>query len=251
VFWQQPSELKNLIFTNFQKLTVNFIFSTVIAQVIVIPFLMGVLKYKKMDGSFRPFIFLLFAGILAELSSFILIALLHRSNAPAIKIYSLAECIIILWLFCRWGLFDSRKSYFYILLIICIIFWLLEEIVFGGILNFIPFFRIFYSFLIVLISINQINYLMLVNVGRNLFRNARFIICIAFIIFFIYQILYEAAYFVADHSTENYSLTNNIISLFGYINLLVNILYIAAVYFIPQGGLRRFGKNINFDQMFK
>lgn len=225
----------------------NFIFSTLLAQLIFIPFLMGVLNYRKMDGAFRPFIFFLFAGVLAELSSFILIALLHRSNAPAIKLYSLAECVIILVLFHRWGLFSNRKAYFYVLLATCVVFWFFEEVVFGGIYNFIPFFRIFYSFIIVLISINRVNYIILVNAGRTLFRNARFLICIAFIIFFIYQILYEAAYFVSDHSGENYSVTNNIISLFGYINLLVNLLYIAAVYFIPKGTLNRLGKSFNFE----
>jgi len=226
---------------------VNFIFSTFVAQAVVIPFLMGVLKYRKMDDSFRPFIFLLFAGVLTELSSVILIILLHRSNAPAINLYSLAECIIILLLFHKWGLFRDRKMHFYLLLVVCIIFWVVEEIIFGGIYNFVPFFRIFYSFIIVLISINRVNYIILVNAGRTLFRNAKFLLCIAFIIFYIYQILYEAAYFVSDHTGESYSVTNNIISLFGYINLLVNLLYIAAVYFIPEGSLNRLGKNFNFD----
>ena len=202
-----------------------------------------------MDGSFKPFIFLLLAGVLGEVASAILI-LSHNTNAPAIKIYSLVECLLILILFFRWGLFRRRKQYFYLLVFICIIFWVIEEIIFGGLFTFLPFFRIFYSFVIVLISINLLNYVILLNAGKNLFTNARFLICIAFIIFFTYQILYEAAFFISQGSTGN-SVTDTIISLFAYINLLANLIFIPAVYFIPCSGAGRFDKSFNFGETFE
>ena len=151
-----------------------------------------------------------------------------------------------LMLFYNWGLFKGKKTFYYSLLFICVAFWSIEEIIFGGIYNFVPFFRIFYSFILVLVSINQLNYTILINSGKNLFRNCKFLLCIAFIIFFIYQILYEAAYFVSDHSTNNYFVTNTIISFFAYINLIVNLIYIPAVYFIPDRYEMGFDKNINF-----
>ncbi|MGI8951109.1 MAG: hypothetical protein ACR2FN_05950 [Chitinophagaceae bacterium] len=172
---------------------------------------------------------------------------LHVTNAPQSKIYSLIECIIILVLFHAWGFLKQRKFWFYLLLSICIIFWFIESIIFLGIKDFTPFFRIFYSFIIVLISINQINYVIIRNTTRNLFKNAKFLICIGFVIFFIYQILYEAAYYVSVNTKNDYMVTSDVISLFSYINTFVNLIYFVAVFFIPQREDFYFGKDSNFS----
>lgn len=222
-------------------------YAFLINEIVIVPALIGFVRYKKIDKTFRPFIFLLFAGALSECAGYFFFMRLHVTNAPQSKIYSLIECIIILVLFHAWGFLKQRKFWFYLLLSICIIFWFIESIIFLGIKDFTPFFRIFYSFIIVLISINQINYVIIRNTTRNLFKNAKFLICIGFVIFFIYQILYEAAYYVSVNTKNDYMVTSDVISLFSYINTFVNLIYFVAVFFIPQREDFYFGKDSNFS----
>lgn len=106
--------------------------------------------------------------------------------------------------------------------------WITENILFNKIETFSPWFRVTYAFVTVLLSINEINYL-IVQDNKNLIRNARFLVCLGFIIFFIYQIIYEASLFVGSDTV--FSL--QVIFMFNYINAFVNLIYAIAVLFVP------------------
>lgn len=222
---------------------VNFLLS----EIIIVPVILGIIKYRQMEKSYRPFILLLLAAVVTELVNYTIFVRNGIPNAPAIKIYSLVECILILFLFHGWRFLKENDKLFYLIIFLFFGGWFIESILFAGIKDFSPYFRIFYSFIVVLLSVNQINYTLMVTTEKNLLRNSKFLICIAFVIFFIYQILYEAAYFVSDYSEKNNSLTSNIISYFGYINLLVNLIFIPAVYFIPKQGKFFFRKHTKIN----
>jgi hypothetical protein len=103
---------------------------------------------------------------------------------------------------------------------------------FDKIHDFSPFFHVSYSFVIVMLSINEINYL-ITHENRQLFRNGRFLICLGFIIFFIYQILYEGSYYISRQD-PNPVVTITITSYSAYINVLTNIIYAIALLYIPS-----------------
>jgi hypothetical protein len=101
-----------------------------------------------------------------------------------------------------------------------------ENIFFGKITIFSPYFRILYAFLLTLMSITEINY-KITHDNKNLFRSPRFIICIGLILFFVYQILYEWAYQVSIlKGPTNFTMIIN--SLFAYMDALVNIIFAIA-----------------------
>jgi hypothetical protein len=79
-------------------------------------------------------------------------------------------------------------------------------------------------------SITEVNF-KIIHDNKNLFRNPKFIICIGFIIFFIYQIIYEWAYQLS--LVEPTYFTRTISSMFGYINALTNIIFSIAFLLIP------------------
>lgn len=218
-----------------------------LSEIIVVPLAMGIWKYRSMERSFRPFVILLMAAVLAEFSSFTFYIRLGIANADVFRVYSLVESILVLMLFHGWGFLIDRKRLFYLLLAVCFLAWLPESILYFGTPVFSPFFPILYSFIIVLVSINQINQIIITNTDRTLFKNSKFLLCIGFVIYFIYQILYEASYFVSDQTNSSYSLTTGIIGFFSYINFFVNLLYIPAVYFIPKEGGLFFTKNSKFE----
>lgn len=206
---------------------VSFLFS----QSVLLPLIIGLIRFRKIQSSYRPFVILIMAAALTELLSFLSIRL-FRTNAIVSNVYCLAECLLILYQFYRWRFHARPRKWYWTIPALCVLIWLTENLVFFKILEFGPVFRVSYAFLAVMLSINEINYL-ITHENRQLFKNARFLICIGFIVYFLYQILFEGALLLADSETDT-AISNKIISLSVYVNVLVNIVYAAAMWMIPE-----------------
>lgn len=205
-----------------------------LSQSILIPLIIGLVRMRKLKNTYYPFLILLVVGTLSEVVSSVLIDYYHTSNAIVIKIYSLLECLLILYQFYVWKNHGTNRRIFVFLLAFCVVFWLVEAVVFRQINTFSPYFRVFYAFVIVLFSINQINAMMFRHDGP-LFKSPRFLLCLGFIIFFLYQILLEASFFVsADPSAYQSEVADKIIVGFSYINFTINLLYAVALLFVSD-----------------
>ncbi|MGZ3754661.1 MAG: hypothetical protein ACXVAY_15485 [Mucilaginibacter sp.] len=206
------------------------VFTFLLSQSILLPLVAVLIYLKKIPPNWMPFIWLIIVAFLTEEVSFIAIAYFKAGNAPIIKIYSLIECCLILYQFRLWKNENFARTTFWILTGICIAGWIVENIIFGELNTFSPFFRVFYAFVVVLISINQINAI-IVRQDGPLLKNPKIILALSFIIFFIYQIIYEASYFIGS---ETSIVANKIILGFGYINFAVNILYVVVILLINK-----------------
>ncbi|GAA0550894.1 hypothetical protein [Chitinophaga japonensis] len=210
----------------------NHIANFLLSELVAIPLIIGAVRFYRINTSYHPFILLLLMAFTSEAISFICIHFFHYNNAITVNIYALIESLILLYQFRAWGFLHRKQRLFYTLVAVFILLWTVENIVFFKIETYSPFFKGAYSFVIVLLSINEINY-MIVQDSRLLFRNAKFLICLGFIIYFIYQIIYEASYYVLGKD-DVVSVATRIISLFGYVNAFVNLLYGVAVFLIPE-----------------
>lgn len=207
--------------------TISFLFS----QLILLPLIIGLIRIRKIQSNYYPFVALIILGALSELLSFLSIRL-FGSNAVVSNIYTLLECMLILYQFYRWRFYAQPRKWHLIIPAICLLIWITENLVFMYITQFRPAFRISYAFVIVMISINEINYL-ITHENRQLFKNARFLICIGFIIFFLYQILFEGSYYFSKIGSTPV-VSNKIFALQVYVNAFVNVIYAAAMLFIPE-----------------
>jgi hypothetical protein len=142
----------------------------------------------------------------------------------------LLEWTLIAWQFHVWGFLKQNKRAFYGLLVFTTTFWIGENLFFHNITGIVPYFRFLYFFLIVLLSINKINF-MITHDNRNLFRNPRFLLCIGFIIYFIYMIVFYWAFEVSLFGKTEIS--NIITFLMAYMNAFTNIIYAIAFLLIP------------------
>jgi hypothetical protein len=212
-------------------LSMHPIVSFLISQTILIPLIIGVIRFPKIDSTYYPFILLLLMGFTAEAISFICRMGFHARTDVPINIYGLIECIILLFQFHTWGFLRHRKSWFYLLLTFFILTWITENIIFGKIEDFALVFRVSYCFAVTLLCINQINYMIVQQDGKSLFVNAKFLICISLIIYCVYEIIYDAAYFIGKN---NSAAATKIIDLFNYMNATVNLLFGVAALLIPE-----------------
>src|SRR6202012_844429 len=203
-------------------------FNFLLSQSIIIPIIVALIRFRKIGKVYYPLLLLLLIGLVTEVASRICINA-FQTNAPVIKIYSLVECCIILYQLYLWKNSSKYTRGFAILMAVCFIFWVVEVIVFKNINTFSPYFRVFYAFVIILLCINQINSMMFYQ-KVNLLKNPVFIICLAFIILFLYQIILEASYYIGSDIKS--PVANEIIMGFSYINFFINLMCAVGVYFM-------------------
>ena len=206
------------------------IFTWLISISIVFPLIAGLIRFRRIGKSYQPFFILVVVGVVTELINGYVCYVKHSSNAVISNAYILVEWLLILWQFRVWGFLQARNNVYYALLAVTCSIWITENLVLGHLGEFSPYFRFFYYFLIVLLSVNKINF-MITHDNRNLLRHPGFLICIAFIIFFIYKIIYEWAYQTSLFGATE--ITSKIIMLDGYINALTNIIFAVAFLKIP------------------
>jgi hypothetical protein len=206
------------------------IFIWLVGLTILLPLIAGLIRLRRIDRNYQPFFILLVTGFINELINGYVVGTRHSSNAINSNIFALIEWILILWQFQVWGTLRSGKKTYYALLLVSCAIWVTENLVLGHILEFSSYFRFFDSFLIVLLSVNKINF-MITHDNRNLLRHPGFLICIGFIIYFIYKIIYEWAYQTSLFGATD--ITTTIIMLIGYINALTNIIFAIALLKIP------------------
>jgi len=202
-----------------------------ISQSILLPIIAGLVRLNRIDKRYQPFYILLWIGFITEIISFILIKYYHHSNAISVNTYNLVEWVLIACQFHVWGFLKQKPRIFYALLALGTLVWAIENLVFGKITEFGPYFCFFYYFVIVLLSIRTINF-MITHDNRSLFRNPQFLICIGFIIYFLYMILYYWASTVSTYGRSVAS-TTFIFYLMAYINALSNTIYAIAFLLIP------------------
>jgi hypothetical protein len=207
----------------------KYFFIFLISQSILLPIIAGLVRLRRIDKSYQPFLLLLVIGFLVEIISLISIRLTKENTIP-VNIYTLVEWTLLAWQFHVWGFLRQKKKTFYALLGLGALIWIVVNIVFGKIHEFSPYFRFFYYFVIVLLSVNEINF-MITHYNRNLFRNPRFLICIGLIIYFVYMIVYYWAFEISKLGKSEISIS--IMVLVAYVNVLANIIYAIAFLLIP------------------
>ena len=201
----------------------------------IFPFLTGLIRRKTILPAYLPLLILFGLGLLAELSTRYAVLTGKYSWIPGNNIYLLLESILIPLQFYVWGFIRSRKSILYVVIGAFVLTWIAEHLIWGSIHGMHPYFRMFYSLGIVLLSINSINYLV-VHEEKNLMQHPIFIICTAFIIFFTYQLVYEGIYYIVTNLAMID--TGKLNTAFSIINFTCNILYGIAFLLVPAGRMK-------------
>lgn len=188
---------------------------------IFLPTLAGLFLFLK-NKTITPFLLCLFLGSMVTILP-ILIKGCYLLNS-IINIYILFELVLFLFQFKKWGLF-KKKLNFYVLIFLSMLVWLYTGIYISdiGIRN--TYFRLFYSFILVLIATDFVNKIAFERI--KLMTDYRFIICIGFIIFYFYNIIIES--FCLTKLGFSSQFIYNIFNIKSYLNAFVNLLYFVAL----------------------
>ena len=188
------------------------------------------IRLHEINTNFYPFLVFIWAGAINEIFSTIIINL-GFYNIFNYNLSLLIESVLLLWQFHKWGLFKDKK-YFTILFLLFVLSWLSENIFISGFyLGFNSYFRIFCSFIIVLLSLSILNQEILKE-RKNLLRNSIFIICCGIILMYTYAVLTES--FIVYGVSMNDPFSKNLYRIFIFINLFCNIIYAIAILWMPK-----------------
>lgn len=196
---------------------------------IFIPGIVAVVRYSKINKSYYPFLYCLWVGCINEILSLVLILNNHQTLINN-NFYVLIESLLLLW-FLKETKIVIKEKIFYLLVMIFTAAWISENFIFRSITLNSTYFRIFYSFVLVLLSINTINKKIFLR-KTHLLSDATFIICTGFIIYFTYKIIVQA-FAIYGFSKQSGFLLNIYIIMY-YINFIVNIIYTLAIVWMPR-----------------
>jgi len=191
----------------------------------------GLIRYKNVNASYRPFLWYIFISLLNELLVGFYLA---KYTVKPIQIadwnfFNLFECLIFLTQFYYWQVFSKLKESFFVLTILLVAIWIGENFFRSTIYSFNYIFLISYSFVLALLSIYTINTIV-VKLNRSLFKNAMFIICVGLVIYFIYTIIVFTFLLIGTDKV----ILLEVFTIKVFVNAFVNLVYAVAVFFIPR-----------------
>jgi hypothetical protein len=210
--------------------TVRFILSLSIGIAVII----GIVRFRRIDPSYYPFLYGCIAALFVEVLNWILMENgLQRSFVFLLNAFSYVDFFLFTWLFHNWGLFNRRRTTFIAITSTFFLIWLVSNVIFTGFIKVNLYFFILYSFALIFFSVSTFNK-MVVNERTSIFRNAKFWICLGIIIFYSFFIVYSSTGLTLFRATHSKEFMRGLQAINVYSNLLVNILYAVAVICIPR-----------------
>lgn len=193
---------------------------------ILLPVTAGLIRWSVISKQYYTIIILACIGLVNELLNYFVFT---HSSAVSSNIYSLIEFLLYCWQYRQWKYIFTRNSLFYLVTGSLTLLWITDDIILDKIKTYNSFFHILYPFALILIAVNQVNFL-IVNERRSIMRHPVFIISIAVIIFYSYKTLSEIFY----HYASKGEIQNHIFSIQTLMNVLFNILITLAILCIPR-----------------
>ena len=207
----------------------TYTLSVILSFSIAFPAIAGILRYYKINAVYYPFLYCIWVGFFNEIIG-VLLAVNGYYNTFNNNLYVLAESILFTWLFNKWGILEKRRNLFYLLIVIFIVTWIAETFLLGRMRHNVSFFRMLYAFVLVLLSIQGL-YQQLLLEKRNILTNSIFLICTGFVIYYTFKIIVGIFWLNGLRASLEFQLSINMIMT--YINFFVNLIYGAAVVWMP------------------
>lgn len=206
----------------------NFIISVVLNLSVAFPAIIGLTRFRFISSDYYPFIIVICLGLFSELLSIVMVYN-TGSNAINSNIFVLLEYGLILFQFYKWN-YNSFKKY-YVFALLGFTVWCIDNFFINSIIENNSLFRVFYSFVIVFLSIDQLNKI-IVNEKNVLFKNAMFAICIGFLFYYTCKAFVEV--FNAVHLGLSYNFLWNLWIILYFVNVVSNVIYALAILCIPR-----------------
>lgn len=207
----------------------SFLLSQLLSYTIGFAALSGLVRYRHIPYSYRPFVFICVLALCNEIITTVT-AFVYHNNAVNLNLYVLAEGLLYLWLFKRWDSFSSGIAYVFTLSLLCVT-WIVDNFIMNSFLTINSLYRVIYSFTLIFLAINQLNRLLLEK-RDALVRDPKFLICTGIVIYYSYKATIETFYlFQINFSDRFYIQVHFVLEI---VNAFVNLVFALAILWIPR-----------------
>jgi len=204
--------------------------AVILGYSIAIAAAIGLICFKKIRPAYQPFIFLICLSLFNHTLSFFMVEYVG-SNTINANIYVLFDSLLYLWLFKNWGVFRRRVYLFNGFMIFLVAVWVIDNLFWHTLSITNSFFRIIYSFILIFLSIEQLN-ILISSAKKNLLINTCFLVCCGIIIYYPYKATIEVFFLIRLKASSHFYAS--IFSILVYVNLFVNLIFAWATLWIPK-----------------
>lgn len=201
-----------------------------IAYLIIIPFLIGVFRYKKIDSSFRPFYFVIFFDFFTEVLYEILTRTVH-TNAISYNFYNLVVFFLIGTQLIRWGALTAKSWWTIFVGCFVLVFWTWDNLIVNTLWTFNSKNIILISSIICLFLIRTISNVHLI-IKKERQREIIYAIVSIWVVKYLFLIISETSWLFFGNLGTSFSW--NLGNLAIYSGALFNIAYAVIALWIPK-----------------
>jgi hypothetical protein len=153
------------------------------------------------------------------------------NNIVHYNLWFVGEAFLLLWAFEKWNLFESKK--FYRFLAVALGFtWLAETILFSKLTgDYNSYFRIIYSFVVILMSISMINNILL-RAAINPLKNSIFLICCTLVLLNTITVIGEAFFAYNLIMGEEFRIYMD--HIINFIDALCSLIFALIILWMPK-----------------
>jgi hypothetical protein len=209
-----------------------FVITTICSFTGLVPALYAIIKYKLINEEHRFFVFYLIVGCAVDIIGRLSLIFRYLIFARELSnFYILFEGIIFLILFYKWS--ALKRTSFIIFLFLIFVSWVLDNYYLKSFDDSCSMYRIFYSIIIVLLSIKLVQQVNL-NQRASILKDPLSLISITLIFNFSYRSVFESLYLFKLGFSNNFYLSAYLI--FITFNVISNCTYTYAIHCM---GLRK------------
>lgn len=150
---------------------------------------LAIYRWNRVDGQHRPFLAYLVVSMAFAFQQ-------HFTNWHinfSASLFVLCEGLLLLWSLNSWRYLDRHRQLFLPLMALFGFVWMVEMLWLWDIRATILYYRVVYSFVLVLVAINGMNS-DIVRYKGNLLRHSSFLVAGAIVLYFTYNVLLESFY---------------------------------------------------------
>lgn len=188
----------------------------------------AMINRKRLGAYYQPFYVYLIVSLAFEVFIKMIINLGYKSPLIA-NCYVLVEFPIFLWLFYNWSS-RNNKIYFIGLFLMGLVIWIFDNLIMNSIFQINSYYRIYYSVVLILCSINQLNKIIFQD-DIILWKNATFLISITSVIYYSYRVFIESLFLFQQEFSNDFF--KEIYYIMIIVNFLSHLVYTLALLCIP------------------
>ncbi len=185
-------------------------------------------RRRNIGQLFLPFVVYACVAFIGDVMLKVVIASGQHSAVYA-NFYVLVEFPVFLWIYYTWS---SRKNLllFILLFVVGLFVWIYDNFIFSSITITTSVYRIYYSMVLVLCSINQTNKILFSDHG-SLWKNTIFMVSTISIVYYSFRVFIESMFlFQAEMSNE---FMGQVFMIMIIVNFFAHLVYTLAVLCIP------------------